>query len=188
MEMLALKNGSSEPKPAVVATMMSLRGLWEKGIPGMCAVSDLYERCKDPKHRIANGELKALTDLALIGPDGRVHDTIKNVVLSAISGKSFNIKMGSPLKETAASADTPSLDEVNGVIDGRYGLQQCIMGSVDHGGITMQELGVFVRNTPDGKKGEALWREFTSRRDRPGQKEGYGFTDFIREVIAQTKQ
>ncbi|OGG60659.1 hypothetical protein A2765_03745 [Candidatus Kaiserbacteria bacterium RIFCSPHIGHO2_01_FULL_56_24] len=184
MEMLALNNGSSEPKTAVIATMMSLKGLWDKGIPGICAVSDLYERCQNPKHSIANDELKALKDLALIQPNGRVHDTTKNVVLSAITGKSFDIKMGSPIKQMA-SADTPSLDEIDAVIDGIFGLQQCIMGSVDHGGITMQELGVFIRNTPDGKKGEALWREFTSQRDKPDAKEGYGFVDFIREVVAQ---
>ena len=184
MEMLALNNGSSEPKPAVIATMMSLKGLWDKGIPGMCAVSDLYERCQNPKHQIANGELKALKDLALIQPDGRIHDTIKNGVLSAITGKSFDIKMGSPIKQTTSTA-IPSFEELTAITDGVIGVQMGIQSAADNHGVSMEDIGIFVRNTPGGKKGSDLWDEFKSRRDKPGAKEGYGFVHFIREVVAQ---
>jgi hypothetical protein len=96
MEMLTLNNGSSEPKISVATTMMSIKGLWNQGIPGICTVSDLYKRCRDPNHQIANGELRTLTDLALIQPDGRIHDTVMNVVLSAITGDDLDIKLGSP--------------------------------------------------------------------------------------------
>lgn len=99
MEMLRLNNDSSEPKISVATTMMSIRSLWDQGITGICAVSDLYERCRDPNHQIANGELKTLQGLALIQPDGRIHDTIKNVVLSAITGESSDIALGSPIKQ-----------------------------------------------------------------------------------------
>jgi len=84
--------------------------------------------------------------------------------------------------------EMPSMEEIIDVVGGIFGLQQCIMNSVDRGGVTMQEIGVFVRNTPDGKKGEELWREFTRRRDDPAQKEHYSFVDFIREVNDAVKK
>jgi hypothetical protein len=186
MEMLLLNNGSTEPKPTVIATMMSLNGLWDKGIPGMCTVSDLYERCCNPKHPIADREFTVLKNLALIQPDGRIHDSIKNIVLSAITGQSINIKMGSPIKQIS-SAGIPTYEELTSVADNIIGVRMGIMGAVDHHGVSMEDIGTFVRNTPDGKKGSDLWDEFKSHRDKPGAQEGYCFADFIKEVVAQAK-
>ena len=182
MEMLALNNGSSEPKPAVITSMMSIRGLWNEGIPGICAISDLYERCRNQSHPIANGEKQKLESLALLQPDGHVHDTIKNVVLSAITGESLaDMKLGSPIKHDETSI--PSPEELTAVTDGIIGIQMAIMSAEGHG-LTVEQIGIFVRNTPDNKKGDELWLEFTSRRDKPDAKEDYDFVDFIREVIA----
>jgi hypothetical protein len=98
MEMLVLKNGSSEPKVSVVSTMMSVKGLWEQGISGMCHVVELVERCHDPRACIDPSSEEALKGLALLQPDGRPHDTVKNVVLSAASGKGFEMTLESPVK------------------------------------------------------------------------------------------
>lgn len=73
------------------------------------------------------------------------------------------------------------------VIDGIIGIQAGLMAAVDCDGMSMEEVGVFVRNTPNGKKGEALWLEFTSRRDQPDQAEDYNFVTFMREVIDEAK-
>lgn len=98
MEMLVLKNGSSEPKVSVVSIMMSVKGLWEQGISGMCHVVELVERCHDPHARIDSSSEKALKVLALLQPNGHPSGTIKNVVLSAANGKGFEMKLGSPIK------------------------------------------------------------------------------------------
>jgi len=49
----------------------------------------------------------------------------------------------------------------------------------------MEQVGIFIRNTPGKKKGEELWREFTSRRDRSGAPEDYSFVTFMSEVLAE---
>lgn len=73
--------------------------------------------------------------------------------------------------------------EIERVTDGIFGLITCLMSAT--GRLTAEEVATFCRNTPGNKVGAELWREFTSRRDAQGAKEGYGFIDFMREVIAE---
>jgi hypothetical protein len=101
MKMLHLKNGSVQPAPSVATTMKALDHLWGQGVVGLTALYDLYERSKNADHRIAEGVLETLKTLALVQPDGSIHDTVRNVVLSAVSGEGIDIAMASPLKETA---------------------------------------------------------------------------------------
>ncbi|HUD02610.1 MAG TPA: hypothetical protein VMR46_01130 [Candidatus Paceibacterota bacterium] len=98
MEMLALKNGSSVPKPAVIAIMMSVNSLWEEGLGGMCAVIDLVDRCKNPNHKIADDVMLQLKASRLIEPEGRIHEAVKDVVLSATEGEGVEMTIGSPVK------------------------------------------------------------------------------------------
>jgi len=78
-----------------------------------------------------------------------------------------------------------TMDELNRVAENLLGLMRCIPAASDHLGLDMRQVGVFCRNTPGKKTGEALWREFTSRRDAPDAPQGYGFTNFMREVLAE---
>ena len=94
--LVKLKNGSSEPGASVGTSMLTLKDLWGSGIDGICAVSDLYERCRNPSHSIAAGELKTLKTVGLVKEDGSVHATIRNVVLSAISGDGADLELGEP--------------------------------------------------------------------------------------------
>ena len=77
-----------------------------------------------------------------------------------------------------------TMKELEAVTDGIFGLMTCIPRAADQLGLDMRQVGIFCRNTPNGAKGEALWREFTSRRDSP-KTPGYGFTHFMRDVLAE---
>jgi hypothetical protein len=85
-----------------------------------------------------------------------------------------------------ALQETPevTLEELQQTMDGIYGLMRCIPQASDLLGLSMCQVGIFCRNTPGGKKGEELWREFTSRRN--AKPDGtYNFTHFMEEVLAE---
>jgi len=90
-----LKNGWDEAKPLVAIIMHTLQKLMDEG-RGI-VVYELAEVCKDPTHKPwgqAGDDLKALK---LLRPDGSVHDSIRNIVLSAVSGEGMEMTLGSPL-------------------------------------------------------------------------------------------
>lgn len=79
----------------------------------------------------------------------------------------------------------PSLEEMMEVTDGLIGIQQGIMSATDILQLTNEQIGFFVRNTPDGKKGEALWQEFRRRQHDKGGDDEYTFITFVREVLKE---
>ncbi|MDB5265659.1 MAG: hypothetical protein JWM39_372 [Parcubacteria group bacterium] len=98
MEMLELKDSSSEPKPIVLAVMMSTQMLWESGITGMCHVVELVNRCHDSHCAIDSSSEERLKELELLQKDGSVHSSVRAIMLSAAIGKGVHMKFGSPLK------------------------------------------------------------------------------------------
>lgn len=84
-----------------------------------------------------------------------------------------------------ASHGMPSLQEMLEVTDGLIGIQQGIMGATDVLQLTNEQIAIFVRNTPDGKKGEALWQEFRRRQHNKGGDDEYTFVTFVREVLKE---
>ena len=89
-------------------------------------------------------------------------------------------------EENVAHDETLSLkEELDEVIDGLIGLMMGISAAGNQLSLTKEQLGIFVRNTPGKKKGEALWLEFKSRRDRLGAPEDYSFVTFMKEVLAE---
>lgn len=95
METIKLRNGAEESKAIVGAVIMSLNELLKKGMSGMLAAYDLVQVCRGVGKPFGkNGEI--LRDLSLLQPDGNVHDSIKNVILSATRGKDFELTFDSP--------------------------------------------------------------------------------------------
>jgi hypothetical protein len=178
MEMIALNNGSTEPQPAVVATFMSLSGLWKEGIGGMCAVVDLVERCKNPQHPIDRVSEAKLKSLALIGPDGRIHQTVKNVTLSAAKGESFDMTLVSPVKPS--EADLALKAKVEKTIDNLLGAHMAMMQLVPT--LSREQIEAFCDNT---RNGSDLWDDFKVARDASGN-ENFGFSDYARQVLSTT--
>lgn len=178
MQMLALNNGSTEPQPAVVATFMSLSGLWKEGIGGMCAVIDLVDRCKNPQHRIDQRSERKLKELALIEPDGRIHQTVKNVALSAARGNGPDMTLVSPIK--ASDADLELKEKVINTIDQLLGVQMAMMQLMPT--LSREQIEAFCDNT---RNGSDLWDDFKAARDASG-KEDFGFSDYARQVLSTT--
>ena len=100
METVNLKNGSSEVKPLVAATMHSLNAVLEgsgDALNGMLAFYELVQKCKNPSHEIwSDAQSTLLMSLSLIDANGDVHSSIKNVVLSAAQGDGLELSLGSP--------------------------------------------------------------------------------------------
>lgn len=61
------------------------------------AVYELNELCKDRNHKIFGTLGADLKELALLGADGQPHGSIKNIVLSAISGEGLEMTLASPV-------------------------------------------------------------------------------------------
>lgn len=97
-----------------------------------------------------------------------------------------DVEVGSLSDNVASDSAIPSLEEaLLEVADSITGLQYGIRVASDQLGLTSEQIGIFVRNTPGNKKGEDLWREFTSRRDKVGDQEDYNFARFMIEVLAE---
>jgi hypothetical protein len=100
METVKLKNGTEEVAALVKVTMVSVKGLWNSGLPGLLMVSDLVQICRcDPSYRKFGTNEEELTKLGLLQSGGQVHDSIRNIVLSAFTGDKLDLVLGSPIAE-----------------------------------------------------------------------------------------
>ena len=94
-KMILLKNGVTEFRPLVAATMMSLRGLLERD---PIAFYELVMKVRDPSHKVFSGhQVQVLKDLSLMDAEGGIHSTISNIVQSAVTGDGFNMVLTSPV-------------------------------------------------------------------------------------------
>jgi|SRR5579863_8194237 len=91
---LLLKNGSQEPKAVVAVTMMGLRDLIQK-YP--IAFYELVMVSRDPSHRIFGNNAQILSKFNLAREDGHVHNSIRNVVISAVEGENIDMVLRSPV-------------------------------------------------------------------------------------------
>ncbi len=96
LEEVQLKNGSREPEVAVRATMVSLRLLMSRH---PIAFYELVEVCRDKTHQPFGNAADILKSLGLMEPDGGIHDTIHNIVLSSVTGEGLDLGLASPLAE-----------------------------------------------------------------------------------------
>lgn len=94
MEVIKLRNGAEEAKPLVAVMMMSLEHLMDER---PLALYDLVMKCKDRNYQFFGDNEKHLQDLRLIGSDGAIHDSIRNIVLSAVRGNGIDMVLGSPV-------------------------------------------------------------------------------------------
>jgi hypothetical protein len=94
MQTAKLKNGSVEVVSLITVTMIALDNLL-KGNP--MVLYELNEKCKNSEHKIFGQMEPILKDLYLIDADGKVHSSIKNIVLSAIVGEGVLLALISPI-------------------------------------------------------------------------------------------
>lgn len=97
MKIARLKNGSEEVESLVTVTMIALKSLLNTN---PMVLYELNEKCKNSERKFFNQAMElALRDLALIGVDGKVHNSIKNIVLSAIIGEGISLALVSPIAD-----------------------------------------------------------------------------------------
>lgn len=105
MDTIILKNGSEEVKQLVIVVMHSLHGLLSTEVPPMEAIPnglafyDLVMKCRNHNHQISEKSEKILKGLSLIESNGEVHQSIRNIVLSAANGDDLEITLLNPIKE-----------------------------------------------------------------------------------------
>ena len=110
-----LRNGTDESEPLVRVLMMSLRSL----LGNPLALYELAELAKDRNHEVWGDLDKPLKDLGLISPDGDMHDSVRNVVLSATEGEGAELHLVSPLFAAPDPPLMPGEYLVNGPDDPR---------------------------------------------------------------------
>lgn len=102
MKSIHLKNGWEEAAPLVATTMLCLKSLIDSN-PN--AFYELVMKCRDRKHDLFGNAQDVLHERALVEVDGSVHGSIRNIVLSAIRGKGFNIILGDPIERKTSKQE-----------------------------------------------------------------------------------
>ena len=102
-----LKNGTEEFRPLVAVTRMHINKLLESN---PIALYELVELCRDRHHKPfgqTGDDLVALS-LATKTSDGlMVHESIRNIVLSATSGEGMEMTIGNPAQPPTGKDATP---------------------------------------------------------------------------------
>ena len=102
METILLKNGTTEVTSLVKVVTLSLRELLnQKGAAALSGATQFYDivsLCRDSNYQVFGSNLQLLKNLALVGEDGRVHESIKNIVLSSVEGEGLEMSLVNPVK------------------------------------------------------------------------------------------
>ena len=93
---IRLANGSIVPDVTVEVTMFCLKELITSN---PIAFYELVTKCRDEKHQLFGNTEEILMHAGLIQTPGGIHDSIRNVVLSAAKGDGLEMALGSPLPD-----------------------------------------------------------------------------------------
>lgn len=105
IEEVVLRNGAKEVKPLVVALMMAARSLIEDN---PIAFYELICLCRNTNHELWGNAAEVLRTRNLIDDRGKVHDSCRNILPSAVIGDGLDMRIRSPLAETpSVSATAP---------------------------------------------------------------------------------
>lgn len=95
-----LKNGSEAVEVLVETTMISLTSLREENT---IAFFELVQKCRNPQH-IMFGDAKEIAQKFGLIEQGKIHDVIKDIILSAVEGDMLDMKMVDPIAEQCTPA------------------------------------------------------------------------------------
>lgn len=99
MRTVILKNGAEELGSFVEVMLRALSQLMTRE---PIAFYELVCLCRDSSHEVWPGMVEVLERAHLL-KSGRVHDSIRNVVLSAVTGDEADMALGDPRAEPEAS-------------------------------------------------------------------------------------
>lgn len=97
MQIIKLRNGAEEAASLVMVTMMSFNRLVEEK---PIVAYELVTLCRDPNHQLFGKTGDDLAALSLVqkSSDGYiVHNSVRNIVLSAAEGDGFDMQFVSPV-------------------------------------------------------------------------------------------
>lgn len=94
MKIVILKNGADEADVLVASVLVTLNNILDVGVAGTIACYDLVMLCRDPNYHVFGKSKKLLKDNALIDPNGTVHSSISNIVLSWSRGNGTDMVFG----------------------------------------------------------------------------------------------
>jgi hypothetical protein len=97
MKVLRLRNETDEPEAMVTLMFSALQDLMNENTT---LFYELVMKCREPGYQLSKVDEGALKDLAFIPESGRIHDTIRNIVLSATEGEGLSLRIVSPLATT----------------------------------------------------------------------------------------
>ncbi|MDP2967068.1 MAG: hypothetical protein Q8N87_01505 [bacterium] len=97
MKILVLKNRAEEVEGLVIATMVSLEHLLKSN---PIVFYELVMKCRDNNYQFLGNTAEPLEELGLVQRDRTVHDSIRNIVLSAAEGSGLGMKLVSPVPST----------------------------------------------------------------------------------------
>src|SRR5579863_8383904 len=98
IKFVKLRNGSEEPEVLVRTTFTAICRLYHNGFPDMLPVVDLARICqKDPTYKPYGTNEQVLKEMALLQPDGTPHDSVRNIVLSSVTGEGLNMFLVNPI-------------------------------------------------------------------------------------------
>lgn len=90
--LIKLKNGIEEPDKLVAVVMLALKILLkEKPL----VFHDLVMLCRNGSSPWS--DMTPAKDAGLLQPDGKVHDSIRHVILSAVEGDGLDMVLGEPV-------------------------------------------------------------------------------------------
>lgn len=90
-----LKNGASEARNLVEVAMFVLQALLTED---PVAFYELVMLCRDPKHELWGNTRDKLTERNLVESSGQPHSSMRNIVLSAVTGDDFDLTLGNPFQ------------------------------------------------------------------------------------------
>lgn len=92
MELIALKNGSSEPSPLVASTLLSLRSMM---LQEPIAFYEAVQIARNPSH-VPFGNAAEKIDAYGLLQGGRMHESVRNIIQAAVEGDDFTLKLVRP--------------------------------------------------------------------------------------------
>lgn len=93
MKTIRLRNGTEEAEPLVKVTVMSLQRLVQEH---PISFYELVQVARDRSHRPFGNSGDVLASLSLLQPGGRMHQSIRNIVLSATDGEQLDVSLCDP--------------------------------------------------------------------------------------------
>lgn len=96
METIRLRNGAEEVKPLVVITIRTLEHVMDER---PLAFYDLVMKCRDQNYQFFEDNEDYLKEQRLVDANGSIHDSIRNVVLSAAKGDGMDMVLRSPVSK-----------------------------------------------------------------------------------------